>query len=78
MKTQAELLKIFRDCKVQYAKDKTQNTYSVKIMLSNKPQIVTVRVGEKFTELSLADQDGNVLEILRQEEKKGVTFTKVA
>jgi|GEM_PF-1130183 hypothetical protein len=63
----------FRNCKVQYAYDRKQKMYSVLVMLNKQLRVVTLRMGDKFTELSLSDRDGNVLEMLRQEEGKGVT-----
>lgn len=63
----------FKNCKVQYAYDKKQKIYSVLVMLDKKLRVVTLRVGDKFTELSLSDRNGNVLELLRQDEGKGVT-----
>lgn len=67
---------LFKNCKVEYGYNQRQKIYSVKVMLDNRPRIITVRVGENFTELSLADQKGAVLEVLRQEDGKGVSFTK--
>jgi hypothetical protein len=67
---------LFKDCKVQYAYNQRQRIYSVKVMLDNRPRIITVRVGTNFTELSLADKDGNVLEVLRQEDGRGITMSK--
>ena len=68
---------LFKNCKVQYAYDQKQKIYSVKVMLDNRPRIITVRVGDDFTELSLSDQDGHLLEVVRQENGKGVNFTKL-
>jgi hypothetical protein len=68
---------LFKNCKVQYAYDQKQKIYSVKVMLDNRPRVITVRVGGEFTELSLADQDGNILEVVRQENGKGINFTKL-
>jgi len=67
---------IFKNCKVEYGYNQRQKIYSIKVMLDNRPRIITVRVGEAFTEVSLADQKGNVLEVLRQENGKGVSFSK--
>jgi hypothetical protein len=67
---------LFKNCKVEYGYNQRQKIYSVKVMLDGRPRIITVRVGESFTELSLADQKGNVLEVLRQEDGKGVSFSK--
>jgi hypothetical protein len=68
---------LFKNCKVQYAYDQKQKIYSVKVMLDNRPRIITVRVGNDFTELSLADQEGNLLEVVRQENGRGINFTKL-
>ena len=65
---------LFKNCKVEYGYNQRQKVYSVKVMLDGRPRIMTVRVGDSFTELSLADKDGNVLEVLRQEDGKGVSF----
>ena len=68
---------LFKNCKVQYAYSQKQKIYSVKVMLDNRPRVITVRVGDDFTELSLADQEGNLLEVVRQENGKGINFTKL-
>ena len=65
---------LFKNAKVQYAYNQRQKIYSIKVMLDNRPRIITVRVGENFTELSLADQDGKILEVARQEDGKGMSF----
>jgi hypothetical protein len=67
---------LFKNCKVEYGYNQRQKIYSVKVMLDNRPRIITVRVGDGFTELSLADQTGNVLEVLRQDDGKGVSFSR--
>jgi len=67
---------LFKNCQVQYAYNQRQKIYSIKVNLDNRPRIITVRVGENFTELSLADLQGNVLEVLRQEDGGGLSFTK--
>ncbi len=66
---------IFKNAKVQYAYNQRQKIYSVKVMLDNRPRIVTLRVGDDFTEISLADKEGNVIEVLREQDGKGVTFS---
>ena len=66
---------LFKNCKVEYGYNQRQKVYSVKVMLDGRPRIMTVRVGDTFTELSLADKDGNVLEVLRQDDGKGVSFS---
>lgn len=68
---------LFRNCKVQYAYSQKEKIYSVKVMLDNRPRIITVRVGNDFTELSLADRDGNLLEVVRQENGRGIVSTKL-
>jgi len=68
---------LFKNCKVQYGYNQRQKIYSVKVNLDNRPRIITVRVGADFTELSLADQDGNLLEVVRQQDGGGITFTKL-
>jgi len=63
----------FKDAKAQYAYNQRQKIYSVKVVLDNRPRIVTLRIGENFTEMSLADMDGVILELFRQEDGKGLT-----
>lgn len=58
---------LFKDCKTQYAYDKKEKIYTVMVNLDNRPRILTFRVGENFTEISIANKNGDVLEILRQE-----------
>lgn len=65
---------LFKNCQVQYAYNQRQRIYSVKVTLDGRPRIMTVRVGENFTELSLADLEGNVLEMVRQQDGKGIKF----
>lgn len=67
---------LYKGCKVEYGYNQRQKIYSIQVMLDNRPRIITVRVGDSFTELSLADQKGNVLEVLRQDDDKGITFSK--
>ncbi len=69
---------LFKNADSQYAYDPARKVYSVKVMLDNRPRIVTLKLGEDFTELSVSDKNGNVLEVLRQEEGKGITFRRVA
>lgn len=68
---------LFKNCKVQYGYNQRQKVYSIKVELDNRPRIITVRVGEDFTELSLADLEGNLLEVVRQQDGGGMTFTKL-
>ncbi|MFN7991701.1 MAG: hypothetical protein U0R44_06095 [Candidatus Micrarchaeia archaeon] len=67
---------LFKNCKVEYGYNQRQKIYSVKVSLDGRPRIITVRVGDNFTELSLADMKGTVLEVLREEDGKGVSFSK--
>ncbi len=67
---------IFKNCKVQYSYDQKEQVYSVKVSLDGRPRIITVRLGVDFTELSLADLDGNVLEVVREADGKGISFSK--
>lgn len=67
---------LFDNAQVQYAYNQRQKIYSMSVMLDNRPRILTLRVGEDFTELSLADQGGNVLEVLREDDGRGVTFNR--
>ncbi len=67
---------LFKNATMQYAYNQRQKIYSVKVTLDNRPRIITMRIGEDFTELSIADTKGNVLEVLRQEGGKGITFSK--
>ncbi len=65
---------LFDNAQIQYAYNQRQKIYSMSVMLDNRPRIITLRVGDDFTELSLADRDGNVLEVLREDDGRGVTF----
>jgi hypothetical protein len=58
---------LFKNCKTQYAYDKKEKIYTVMVTLDNRPRILTFRVGNNFTEISVANKEGEVLEILRQE-----------
>jgi len=66
---------LFKNCKAQYAYDKNQKVYTVMVTLDNRPRILTFRVGDNFTEISIANRDGEVLEILRQE-GNDISFTR--
>ncbi|MBN1170463.1 hypothetical protein JXA56_05530 [Candidatus Micrarchaeota archaeon] len=66
---------LFKNAKVQYAYNQRQKIYSVEVILDNRPRILTLRVGDNFTELSLADKKGKILEVLREEDGRGVTFS---
>lgn len=67
---------IFKNCKVEYGYNQRQKIYSVQVTLDGRPRIITMRVGENFSEVSLADLKGNVLEVIREEESRGVTIFK--
>ncbi len=58
---------LFKNCKTQYAYDKKEKIYTVMVTLDNRPRIMTFRVGDNYTEISIANKKGDVLEILRQE-----------
>ena len=68
---------LFKNADIQYAYNQRQKIYSIKVMMDNRPRIVTMRIGEDFTELSIADVKGNIIELLRQEEGQGITVSKV-
>lgn len=68
---------IFKNCQVQYGYNQRQKIYSIKAILDSRPRIITIRVGQDFTEVSLADKNNEkILETLRQQDGKGVTFSK--
>jgi len=68
---------IFKNCQVQYGYNQRQRIYSIKAILDSRPRIITIRVGKDFTEVSLADKKNEkILETLRQQDGKGVTFNK--
>jgi len=69
---------LFKDAKSQYTYDERSKTYSVMVMLDNRPRIITLRLGQDFSEISVSDKRGKVLEVLRQEDGKGITFRKVS
>jgi hypothetical protein len=46
------------------------------VTLDGRPRIITMRVGDDFLEVSLSDLKGNVLEIIREDEGKGITMSK--
>ena len=68
---------LFKNAEIQYAYNQRQKIYSIKVVLNNRPRIITIRIGDDFTELSIADLKGVPIEVLRQEEGKGITFSKV-
>jgi hypothetical protein len=67
---------LFDNCKCQYAYNQRQRIYSTKVTLDNRPRVITLRIGENFMELSLSDLDGNILEMARQEDGEGASFSK--
>ncbi|MBD3209867.1 hypothetical protein GF318_00625 [Candidatus Micrarchaeota archaeon] len=67
---------LFDSCDVQYAYNQRQKIYSIRVTLDNRPRIITVRTGANFTELSLSDLQGNVLEMARQEDGRGIRFRR--
>ncbi|MEW6723069.1 MAG: hypothetical protein AB1324_07435, partial [Candidatus Micrarchaeota archaeon] len=66
----------FQNCQVQYAYNQRQKIYSIRTELDGRPRIVTVRVGENFMEMSLADRQGNPLETWRQEDGRGISVSR--
>ncbi len=71
-----KILKILKNSKTQYAYDNKSRIYSAKFFINGKPRVLTMRLGSDFVEFSLADEKGNVLEVLEQ--KGGnVSFTQV-
>ncbi len=68
----------FANCEVQYAYNQRQKIYSIRTEFDGRPRILTVRVGENFMEMSLADKQGNPLEMWRQEDGRGISFQRTA
>jgi len=68
--TKTDLVNLIKGSKFEYAYDKSRKIYSVKVSLNKKPRILTMIVGPSYLEFSLADTNGNVLELLRQEGSK--------
>jgi hypothetical protein len=58
---------LFENAKIQYAYDKENKIYSMVVWLDKQPRILTFRVGKNLVEASLADLNGNVLEVLSHE-----------
>lgn len=65
--SKADLVSLIKGSKFEYAYDKSRKIYSVKVSLNKKPRLLTMIVGTNYLEFSLADLNGNVLEILRQQ-----------
>ncbi|MEM4633857.1 MAG: hypothetical protein QW275_01755 [Candidatus Anstonellaceae archaeon] len=63
-----------KDLKVSFGiyGEKKQMLYSIKLEANGSTEILTVRVGSNFTEVSL-EQNGRFVEIMRQQDKK-VTY----
>jgi hypothetical protein len=66
---------LFDSADVKFGYDQRQRIYSLRVTLDNRPRILTLRLGEDFTELSMADLQGNVLAMARQEDGRGIRFT---
>ena len=64
---------LLKNCRLEYTQN--QNEYKIHIHLDNRPRTITVHIGEDFTELSLSDQHGNILESVRQQDGKGISFS---
>lgn len=57
----------FKGCEIQYAYGKDTDIYSVRVKFPYEPvRILTVKIGKDSTELSLADEKGNPLQVLEQ------------
>jgi hypothetical protein len=67
---------LFKNCKIQYAYDNKEKIYTVMVMLDARPRILTFRVSDDYTEISIANKKGDILEILRQE-GSNITLHKV-
>jgi hypothetical protein len=67
---------LFKNCKIQYAYDNKEKIYTVMVMLDARPRILTFRVSDDYTEISIANKNGDILEILRQE-GSNITLHKV-
>lgn len=65
--TKADLTGLIKGSKFEYAYDRNRRIYSVKVSLNKKPRLLTMIVGTGYLEFSLADLQGNVLEVLKQE-----------
>jgi len=67
---------IFENCTVQFAYNQRQRIYSIQATLDGRPRIITMRVGDQFSEVSLADASGEVLEVVRESDEKGITMSR--
>ncbi len=69
-----QLIKILEKSQMKYAYHKDTKIYSVKYNLKgkgiSKERVLTMRVSPKFLEYSIADGNGNILEIMKQEGAK--------
>lgn len=61
-----KILKILKNSKAQYGYDNKSRIYSAKFFINGKPRVLTMRLGSDFVEFSLADENGEVLELLEQ------------
>ncbi len=67
---------IFENCTVQFAYNQRQRIYSIQATLDGRPRIITMRVGDQFSEVSLADASGNILEVVREGDGRGITMSR--
>lgn len=69
-----KLAKVLEKCKMKYAYNKDTKIYSVKFYIKKEgkreERILTMRVSPQFIEYSIADGQGTVLEVIRQEDSK--------
>lgn len=68
---------LFANASIKYAYDEKTKIYSMVVWLNKQPRILTFRVGSDLVEISIADLNGNVLEVLSHENGK-LKFTKVS
>ena len=62
-----DFIELIKNSKFETAYDKSRRIYSVKVALNKKPYILTMIVAQNALEFSLADKDGNVIEVMRQQ-----------
>ncbi|MFA5049633.1 MAG: hypothetical protein WC501_01360 [Candidatus Micrarchaeia archaeon] len=70
-----QLIKILEKSQMKYAYNKDTKIYSIRYNLKGakgvfKERVLTMRVSPKFLEYSIADANGNILEIMKQEGAK--------
>ncbi len=66
---------LFNNAMVRFGRNRDEQTYTVSALIDGQTHIVTLRIGNNFTELSLAQTDGTLIEVLR-EENGSVRFWK--